>query len=810
VFSDGNKGYIKNNMVNIRKSKNALKFSKPAGWWGSTWREALPAGNGVIGAAVLGGAENDTIQINHSDLWWQGHVGVLQDVADKLPAVRKKIEEGRPNEANQILSNGLIQKGFRPKPAYPLPLCDFKVSVKNDKAVREYARVLNMDNGEVSVTYKDGTTRYERSLFVSKAGDYICYEITKAGPKTIDVFFSLNQHDKFNTRTLDAVSTLPGGVNVKYENYFMYYSARSDNSTDFGVVGFINHFGGTQTVTNDGIRIKGAEKVLVVLKPFVEGQRERAWKDIKAELPSIAKKTYDKLLKEHTSVYSKAFGSADLDLSADHRDEFADSLLDEAFISGEMPLALIEKMWAYGRYLLVSGASHASRPLAPYGLWCGDYKAQGSGISAAGSLQSIYAHALGGNLATFLESVFSYYESVIADLRKNASRLYGCRGIFVPSVMAHGTGVVGAVDPKVIHFTGAAGWISQLFYDYYLFTDDKKFLKDRALPFMKETAMFYENFLKVEGGQYEAVPSYSPNTTPANFVVAGEEEMAVARNATIDFAICKELLKNLIEGSEETGSNKSDIPKWKDMLTKIPNYQTNTDNTIREYGDAKYSDNPLSTSTALFYPCFPGTEYETLTPELKKSFDTTLKQKYVSAHTEFTSQDLMRYANIFARMGESEQALNAISSAVRGMAMNNLVFAETDWRGVGSGKMDIWAQYTLEPNMGLTSAVQEMLVQSTGNTIKILPALPNSLAKGEIEGFSTRSGVEIISMSWDTKKGNCSIKLKSKKANKINIQLPKGAKRHKPINKESFDPETGLMSGLELLSGKVVSFDVKL
>ena len=797
--------------MNIRKAKNALKFSKPASWWGSTWREGLPSGNGVIGASVLGGAAEDVVMINHGDLWWQGYVGVLQDVADKVPAVRKKIEDNQPKEAEQVLSNALIQKGFRPKDAFPLPLCDFKVSLKHDKAIREYARILNMENGEVSVTFKDGTTRYERSMFVSRAGDLIAYEITKAGPKTIDVTFSLGQHDKFNTRTPDAVSTVPGGVNTKYENYFMYYSARSDNSTDFGVVAFISHFGGTQTVSpTDGITIKGAEKVLVLLKPFIETQRERAWKDLRAELPAIAKKTYDKLLKEHAALHNKIFNSAELDLNADDRDEYADKLLDKAFETGEMSLALLEKMWAYGRYLMVSGSTSASRPLAPHGLWCGDYKAHNSSITAAGSLQAMYGHAFGGNLTEFLQSVFTYYESVIADLRKNASRIYGCRGIFVPSVMAHGTGVVGGVEPKILHFTGAAGWISQLFYDYYRFTDDKKFLKDRALPFMKEAAMFYENFFKVLGDTlYESMPSYSPDTTPGNYVIPGET-MEVARNASIDFSIAKELLKNLIEGSEIAGVNKPDVLKWRDMLTRIPNYSVSEENTVREYADVRFADNPASPSTSLFYPVFPGTEYEELPPELKKAFDNTAKKKIVSAHNHFTSQGLLKYATIFARLGDAEGALESITNAVRGMAMGNLIFTETDWRGMGVGKTDNWASYTLEPNMGVTTAVQEMLVQSTIDTIKLLPALPASLGKGTIDGFLTRTGAEIVSLNWDMRKGYIVCKIKSRKAAKVNIQLPKGTKRIKQLGKETFDPETALLTGLELPNGKTITLDIKL
>ena len=310
-------------------------------------------------------------------------------------------------------------------------------------------------------------------------------------------------------------------------------------------------------VDNAGITIRGAEKIIVFIRPFVESQREKEWKAIHESLKTI-KSTYEQLLKEHTPLHNKLFNSAELDLDAEGRDIPADELLRKAFVEGEASPALVEKLWAFGRYLMICGASDASHPLPPYGLWCGDYKAPNSQINASGSLQTTYSHVLAGNLADQMLSVFTYYESVLDDLKKNASRLYGCRGIFIPSVMAHGTGVLGLIDSKVIHFTAVAGWIAQLFYDYYLFTDDLKFLKTRALPFMKEVSLFYENFLKIgSDNKYDSCPSYSPDTTPANYSNGGVDTLEIARDATVDFAVIKELLHNLVEGSERAGMNKA-------------------------------------------------------------------------------------------------------------------------------------------------------------------------------------------------------------------------------------------------------------
>lgn len=799
--------YAEGNMVNIRKSKNALKFNKPASWWGSTWREALPTGNGVIGASVYGGTGEDVIMINHGDLRWQGHVGVMQDVADKLSSVRKRLDENNPAMAQNILSDALIKKNYRPIPSFPLPLCDFKVSVPVDKGVKEYSRIINMENGEVSVVYKKGATKYERSVFVSRAKNLVCYEITKAGKDSIDVNFSLDLHDKFNARTPISVSKLPDNVNVKYENFFMYFSARSDSGADFGVVARINHFGGSQVVDpQTGITIKGAEKVLVLISPFIESQREKEWKSRKTELTGI-KFTYDKLIKEHTALHNKLFNSVELDFDADGRDLPVDRVIDDVFTSGDMPVSLLEKLWAYGRYLLICGSTAVGQPIPPYGLWCGDYKAPASEIDASGSLQAMYKQVFAGNLCDYVNSIYNYYTTVYDDLKKNASRLYGARGIMIPAVVAHGTGSLGSVDSGVIHFTAGAGWISSFFFDYYQYTQDEKFLKSKAMPFMKDVAVFYEEFLKLNDGKYEASPSYSPGTTPGNYAPV-MTELKVAKNSTVDFAVVRELLQNLIKGSKITGQYASDVKKWEDMLKAIPSYSINSDGSVSEYCDENFTDNPKATSNAMFYPVYPGTEVLADYPDLIKAFSVTAHKKLDTARSSFTSQTLAGYANIFARTGEGDDAYDVITKMIRSMSMQNLIFATNDWRGMGIGKQDVWAPYSIEANLGVTGAVQEMLVRSDSDKIAILPALPKIIEKGSVSGFQTALGVE-VALVWNSRKGVVNIKLKARKGKTIALRLPNGASYKAGKLGEKYNPETYTITDLKLIANKQVSIDVR-
>lgn len=791
-------------MISSRKPKNAIRLSRPASWWGSTWREALPTGNGLIGVSVYGGAGNDTVMICHGDLWWQGNVGVLQDVADKVPNVRKSLDENNYKAAENILQNALIQKGYRPQPSYPLPVCDLKVTQPLERSVRDYCRTLNMENGEVSVNFRDSSNKYDRSVFVSRAKDLICYEITKTGSKSLTATFSLELHDKFNARTLNAISKLPDSANSKYENFFMYFAARSDNGTDFGAVAKITFYGGTQVVESTGITVKDTDRIFITIKPFVESSRERAWKELKAEL--VAEKlTYDKLIKEHTAIHSKLFLATELDLDAKDRELHADELLRRAQ-GGESQLALLEKYWAFGRFLTVCSTTESGLPQSPYGLWCGDYKAQNSTITLD-SILNCYSHCMTGNLCEIVEGVFRYYENHIDDLKKNASRLYGCRGVFVPYVTAHGTGLVGSVDSSVLHFTAGAAIVSKLFWDYYLYTDDTKFLKTRALPFMKEVATFYEEFFKIKSldNIYESSPSYSY----VNSDLYEQNQLKIGKNATIDFAVAKELLTNLIEGSELAGLYKAEVVKWKDMLTRFPAYKY-ADGVIKDYIDSKVTESLNNPSTSLYYTVYPGQEVSnTNNTELAKQMLQTAKKKSVASFGYASSTNLLRYGHIFARLNDTSNSYEQANNAIKNMSMQNLILAQYDWRGMGVGPLDTWASYSIEANCQLTSIIQEWLIQSTNNTISILPSLHDDLNKGSLEGVMTRCGTS-VDIEWDIKRGNISLKLKSKKTRNIDIIFPNTVKKIKQNGNEVIDYNTHTISNLSLTGGKVLIVDMKI
>ena len=147
-------------------NKNTLTLSYPASWWAGRWREALPAGNGAIGAAVYGSIDEETIMLTHEDLWTNRSQQELPDVSAHLPEVRRRLLANQIAESQQVLSDALRAQGYRQTCAYPVPLGDVKLSMPAVHAFKDYSRALDMGTGEITVSWRDGEVSYERVLFV--------------------------------------------------------------------------------------------------------------------------------------------------------------------------------------------------------------------------------------------------------------------------------------------------------------------------------------------------------------------------------------------------------------------------------------------------------------------------------------------------------------------------------------------------------------------------------------------------------------------------------------------------------------------
>ncbi|MFX3634312.1 MAG: glycoside hydrolase N-terminal domain-containing protein [Candidatus Pristimantibacillus sp.] len=759
-----------------KRSADKLVMSYPASWWRNMWREALPSGNGVIGASVFGGVQEETVLLNHARLWHWGSKDELPDVSDTLDQTRKLMDEERYAEASWQLTNALRERGYGTKLASRFPLTAIKLVMPCESAFRGYSRTLAMDSGEVTVGWTDGPREYSRKLFVSRADDVVVYELGGDDEACVSGEIGLILHPSDRWADTPEFKELEQTIEVGASGMHVWFAGTNDGGADFGAVMQVIPEGGQIETVGSVIRFDGVRRMLVLVKMFVLGTQSKDWDRLKRELEELAENTsYDKLLERHLALHRPLYHSVSLELGdGDHDTRTNERLLLDAY-EGEAPLALVRKMWAYGRYLFLSGTSAAgdAEPFGLYGLWGGDYRLVWSHNMANENIQMMYWHAHVGGLGELVPSLFRYYEGLMDDFHENASKLYGCRGIYIPAGSTPSIGVPNQIVPVIMNWIGAAGWLARHYYEHFRYTGDLQFLRETALPFMLEAIRFYEDFLVMDkDGFYKIYPSVSPENTPQNFMPTDGKPLAhpmpTAINATMDIAILKELLQHLIEANQQAGSDPEAEKEWSRMLTLLPAYRLNKDGAVSEWIHPTFEDRYAHRHLSHLYPVFPGQEVtKESDPNLFEAFEAAVQKREIGAQSGWS---LAHMAAIYARLGDGDASLNCLDILSRSSLLPNLFTLHNDWRGMGVSMLMPAAPVQLDANMGWVNAVQEQLLQVSASLIKLLPALPSRWKRGSMTDWRFHTGK--VTVVWNRDEGSFRAELMADRDTDTTVKLP--------------------------------------
>lgn len=732
--------------------QNKLILRTPASFPGDVWREALPLGNGEVGGLVYGGALREILAVTHAALWWHSVTQPLPDIHEKLPLQRALLKEGKIPEAERVMTRALLEQGYRPENGIPLPLCDILLQMQDIGAFRHYRRILAMDEGEATVRF-DGNGHYLRRAFISRA-DGLVYLHLQAQDAPLSFLCRLDRHERDTVQTLPEPENQSLSATVQDGAGLFCFAADKAPQDAFGGVLCLRTDGElcaesqprpTDTTWREGpfLSVRNATEATLILSVFPTGKREAEWEKARAQV--LAAPDYETAKAAHLALHRPAFLATEFDLGSAAQDTSDEELLLQAY-DGDAPAELYEKLWAFGRYLLLSSSRPGGLPCPLYGLWAGSWNAYWPWNMFNVNAQMMYWQALSGNLADCEMAMFDYLDAMLPDLRENARKLYGCRGIFLSSVNTPESGLHKNPNPHILHYTGAAGWMAQHYYDYYLTTGDEAFLRQRALPFLYEVALFYEDFVqKDEDGALLFSPSCSPENHPRNVLATGCYSQ-VAVNSTMDVAICKEVLTNLLEGCAITGQYAEKWDTWRTMLRALPPYRINRDGALREWLDARFEDNYEHRHQSHLYPAFPGTEItQKSRPELFRACQVAMEKRRVVGLKDQSGWSLTYMANVFARLGQGETALECLGYLTRSNLLSNFFTVHNDWRrmGVAMCNDNRVAPVQIDANMGFTAAMQEMAVSSARGEISAFHAFPAAWQQGHIGPLSTRVGCEV-------------------------------------------------------------------
>ncbi len=752
-------------------TRNDLVMHRPSSSFGNRWRDGTPIGNGKTGILLYGGCAAEHFIVNRYDLWYSGSDAPVPDMTDCLKKMREIEKTGDLHAAHAIMYNALLERHYGTTLADMRALGMVNMIFSCPRAYSHYRRVLHMDTAEAEITYNLGEASYRRRAFVSRLRDVTVMEA--AADENYDLritsgFFQSNEGGRE-----DALRRLNDETAVyRVENGCYCYAAKNDDNTYYGVVCRVLT-DGSQTVTEKEITISDSRRSLLLIKVFSEE------KDIYA---AMARSTadlqdcpdsYDTLLSETLPLYQPLYMSADMEFYDGEFHTNEELIADTA--ENSMSPELAEKLWRFGRYLFISGTCEDGFPFPLYGVWPCGYEHPFTHNVANENVQCLYWHTEVGGLASLDVPLIHYYCDNLDSFRENARQLYGCRGIFVGTYTTPRNKAVAWYVPVILHFNGCAGWLSSHFYRYYKFSGDETLFREKILPFMVETAAFYEDFHTLdENGKLMLYPAVSPENSPVEFHNPSQPHpMPVTKNPTIEMAILKELLTNLLREADHRLELAEKVPAWRDMLDRIPEYKINEDGAIAEWIDDRFHDDYAHRHISHLYPVFPGTEFdESGLQNLKSAFAKAIDLRKPGS---LNGWSLPHMANVYARLDRPEQAFQMINDMAKVCVYGNLFTSSFDYRDMGITGYDCGSEYMapiqFDALVGSVSSMQEMILLVTPGKLRLLPACPTELNSGRATlHFYTGT----IRMTWDLTKRQCHGEIIAERDTDITLELPFG------------------------------------
>ena len=767
------------------ESQLKLWYDAPA----RQWTDALPLGNGRLGAMVFGTPAQERIQINEETIWGGGpHNNVNYAAKDGLDEIRQALWEGRRSDAQALCDQYISSKSAHGMPYQTAGSLMLDFDGITD--FTDYYRELDIDRAVALTRFKANGVEYTRECFVSFPDQVIVMRLTASakGSLTFKASYNLPYRED---RILGRSAEITG------KQAIMTVSCKGDDHEGIeGKIRFTDKTlivpeGGQLSADDNAIAVSGADAVTIYISigtNFVNYQSVNGNEDQAAdrwiEPLTKGKKKYDKMLAEHVSAYQKQFHTVTLDLGTNDQAKLPTDQRVAQFASTFDP-QLVELYFQFGRYLLICCSQPGGQAANLQGIWNESRQAPWDGkyttnINVEMNYWPAFVCGISQTFDPFLQLVKD-----CAEHGKETAEMYGCRGW----TLHHNTDIwrsTGAVDGAYNGMwpTGAA-WFCQQIWDGYLFNQDPKYLKE-IYPIMKSACEFFIDFLveePVSGNKYLVVaPSYSPENAPHVQDVLGKGNITTVFGATMDNQMMADLFGNTIEAAALMGEDAAFVDTLKNIKSRLAPMKIGSWGQLQEWFEDWDDPKDNHRHVSHLWGMYPGRQITADgTPDLFKAVRTSLEAR----GDESTGWSMGWKVCLWARLLDGNHAYKLIQDQIkpaggrgfggRGGTYNNL--------------FDAHPPFQIDGNFGCTAGIAEMLVQSHTGEIVILPALPDVWKDGTVKGLQCRGGFIIEELTWKDGKP-VTVKIRSTVGGKLNIGWNG--------NDQSIDTKSGKVYTIEL------------
>ncbi|MBC8769103.1 glycoside hydrolase N-terminal domain-containing protein [Arenibacter sp. BSSL-BM3] len=759
-----------------------LWYKQPANSW---MKEALPIGNGYLGAMLFGGVEEEHIQFNEETLWtggkgeWNEYNGGNKEGAHKhLLEVRRLLDLGKYEEAHQLANReltGVIKadKGNSEWEGYGAyqPFGDLYVRPESSGTVSNYRRELNIDKGVASVEYMNDGVHHKREYFANYPSRTLVFRFHNDKPEGIDyVLRQTTEHKNVDMAFKGGQLIMSGYL----ENNGMGFESRLVVESDGKILPFI-----------DGkLTVKAANTLTLYLTASTDYINEyphysgRKYKELnKKTIEIVLCKGYDVLLSEHITDYSNLFSRVNFTLDGADKDNLPTDERLRLYANGEEDHTLESLYFQYGRYLLISSSRPGTMPANLQGKWNNmGNPPWASDYHANINIQMIYWPAEVTNLSECHEPLIEYIDRLRPPGRKSAKDFFNADGWIVNTMNnPFGYTAPGWGFPWGF-FPGGAAWYGRHVWEHYEFSGDRKYLKVKGYPIMKEAAQFWLDYLtKDKDGFLVSSPSYSP------------EHGGISTGAYMDIEIAWDIFTNSIKACEELGVDNRFKEKLAAAKSKLLPLKIGKWGQLQEWKEDVDDPTNKHRHVSHLYALYPGTQVNTVrTPDLVDAARVSLNAR----GDDGTGWSIGWKINFWARLLDGDRSYKLLNRAMQLTQVDGVNMV--DGGGVYNNLFSTHPPFQLDGNMGATAGMAEMLLQSHSGEIHILPAVPKAWPTGKISGLKARGGIE-VDIEWSHGKLN-KLVLKSDHNQTVKIRY------HKEVIR--FDLNAGKVLNLDGSLGK--------